>query len=210
MTEQGFKGVLDFWFPERSRSVDPEDIRQQVLWWFRGGAAAEIVRRFTTLLARAERGELDHWAGEASSRLALVIVLDQFSRTVHRGTPCAYANDPKVLRLARDGIEKGHLAALSSDWERTFFVVPLGHSEDLESHELAVRLVDELVRTCRPEHRWIHEHSASQARGHRDVIARFGRHPHRNAILGRQSTPEELAYVAAGEFVHLRAPPAKL
>lgn len=210
MREQTYQDVLEFWFPERCRSVDPEEIRQQVLWWFRGGADAEIARRFTTLLARAERGELDHWALEAGSRLALVIVLDQFSRTVHRGTPGAYANDPKALRLARDGIEKGHLAALSSDWERTFLVVPLGHSEDLESHALAVRLVDELVRTCRPEHRWIHEHSASQARGHRDVVARFGRHPHRNAILGRPSTPEELAYIAAGAFVHLRAPPANL
>jgi hypothetical protein len=92
-------------------------------------------------------------------------------------------------------------------WEKTFFFLPLGHSEDLSHVQKALRLAEELVEPAPPEFQKILQHSASQARGHRDVIARFGRHPHRNAILGRQSTPEELEYLARGEFVHTREVP---
>jgi hypothetical protein len=92
-------------------------------------------------------------------------------------------------------------AVLATAWEKTFFFLPLGHSEDFSHLDRAVHLAEELVEPAPPKVQKILEHSASQARGHRDVIARFGRHPHRNAVLGRQSTPEEVEYLARGQFV---------
>ncbi len=113
----------------------------------------------------------------------------------------------KALALALQGIEIGHYAALETPWEKTFFFLPLGHSEELTHLEVVVKLAEELVEQAPSELRRVLEHSAAQARGHRDVIARFGRHPHRNAVLGRQSTPEELDYLASGQLVHTRPLP---
>jgi uncharacterized protein (DUF924 family) len=159
------------------------------------------------LLARATKGELDNWSQRPRSRLALIIVLDQFSRTIHRGTAQAFAQDPKALRLALEGIEVGHYAALETPWEKTFFFLPLGHSEELANLDRAVNLAEELVKDAPQEQRGMLEFSGNQARGHRDVIARFGRHPHRNEVLGRQSTAEELEYLATGQLVHTRPLP---
>ena len=140
-------------------------------------------------------------------RLALIVVLDQFSRSVWRDTPRAFAQDPDALALVQRGLDAGHYTALETPWEKTFFFMPLGHSENLRHLERAVALAEELVQEALPEHRKVLEHSASQARGHQDVIARFGRHPHRNAVLKRQSTPEEIEYLARGELVHTRNVP---
>jgi uncharacterized protein (DUF924 family) len=201
-----FEDVLVFWFPPTLRN-DHATMVRQFEWWFRGGADPAIAERFSQLLERATRGELDEWAQAPRSRLALIIVLDQFSRSLYRDTALAFAQDPKGLALALEGIENGHYEALKTPWEKTFFFLPLGHSEDLMNLELAIRLADGLVEQAPAELRRVLEHSASQARGHRDVIARFGRHPHRNAILNRQSTPEELEYLAGGQLVHMRPIP---
>ena len=206
-TNDGFEDVLRFWFSSRPTGDHAAMVRQME-WWFRGGADAEIIERFSPLLARATKGELDNWSQSPRSRLALIIVLDQFSRTIHRGTARAFAQDPKALTLALEGIENGHYAGLDNPWEKTFFFLPLGHSEDLANVERAVNLAEELVKEAPEEHRGLLEFSGSQARGHRDVIARFGRHPHRNELLGRQSTPEELEYLATGQLVHTRPLPS--
>jgi uncharacterized protein (DUF924 family) len=198
--------VLRFWFPE-SPGRDHAAMVRQLEWWFRGGADAAILERFVPLHERATRGELDAWSRAPRSRLALILVLDQFSRSIHKGTARAFAQDPKALALALEGIENGHYAALEKPWEKTFFVLPLGHCEELAHQQKVVELAEELAVQAAPESRRMLEHSASQARGHRDVIARFGRHPHRNAVLGRRSTPEELEYLAKGELVHERPPP---
>jgi uncharacterized protein (DUF924 family) len=199
-----FTDVLDFWFPgDAARTPDPRRLE----WWFRGGADDEILARFRPLFDDAKRGALDDWAADTEARLALILVLDQFSRTIHRGTADAFAQDAKALALARDGIEQGMWATLAGPWKQTFFLMPLGHSEDLAAQEQAVALTERLAAEAPPEQRALLAHSASQARGHRDVIARFGRHPHRNEVLGRVSTPEERAYVAAGAFVHTRPVP---
>jgi uncharacterized protein (DUF924 family) len=179
----------------------------QFEWWFRGGANAAIAERFAPLLERAARGDFDHWTGTPRSRLALIIVLDQFSRSLYQGTARAFAQDPKALALALQGIGNGHYAALATPWERTFFFMPLGHAEELATVEVAVRPAEELAAQAPPELRRVLEHSASQARGHRDVIARFGRHPHSNSVLGRQLTPEEFEYLARGQLVHQRPLP---
>lgn len=198
--------VLEFWFPDLS-GTDHARLVRQLEWWFRGGADPVIYERFPSLLERAVRGDLDRWAERARARLALIIVLDQFSRSLSRGTARAYAQDGKALALALEGIENGHYAELKTPWEKTFFFLPLGHSEKLADVERAIELADQLVEQAPPELQKILQHSASQARGHRDVIARFGRHPHRNSVLGRRSTPEEIEYLARGELVHMRSPP---
>jgi uncharacterized protein (DUF924 family) len=207
MTNEEFEDVLRFWFPEHLRDDHPVMV-SQFEWWFRGGADSGIADRFPRLTDRAAGGELDDWSDRPRSRLALIIVLDQFSRSIHRGTARAYAQDQKALALALQGIQIGHYAALETPWEKTFFFLPLGHSEQLEHLETAVKLAEELVEHAPSELSRILGHSASQARGHRDVIARLGRHPHRNAVLGRQSTPEELDYLASGQLVHKRPLPS--
>ena len=206
MSAHEHEEVLGFWFP-RHMGEDHATIARQFEWWFRGGADVAIVERFTPLLERAKDGALDDWAGGARSRLALLIVLDQFSRSVYRGTKEAYAQDPKSIQLALEGIAIGHYAALETPWEKTFCIMPLGHSEQLAQLDTAVKLAEELAEQTPPNVRMFMEHSASQARGHREVIARFGRQPHRNAILGRQSTAEETEYLAAAQFVHQRSLP---
>ncbi len=204
--DKEFEDVLTFWFPQGLRA-DHATMVQQFEWWFRGGADSAIIERFAPLLERVPRGELDYWAQAPRSRLALIIVLDQFSRSLYRDTARAFAQDPRALALALDGIEIGHYAALDSPWEKTFFFLPLGHSKELKHLEAAVKLADDLVEQALAELRKILEHSAAQARGHCDVIARFGRHPHRNAIWARQSTAEELDYLASGQLVHMRPIP---
>jgi uncharacterized protein (DUF924 family) len=196
--------ILAFWFPP-GLDADEETHRRQFEWWFRGGADQAILERYEPVLQAASRGDLDHWAQAARSRLALVIVLDQFSRTVYPETAQAFAQDSKALDLAIDGLDRGYYAQLQTVWEKTFFVLPLGHSEQIALLERCVRLCEALVDGA-PEHlRKLYASSASRARGHRDVIARFGRHPHRNAALGQTSTEPELVYLASRELVHRRA-----
>jgi uncharacterized protein (DUF924 family) len=203
----GVEDVLSFWFPPPARLVAREDILRQVAWWFRGGADPEILARFPATLEAAAGGALDGWADGARSRLALIIVLDQFSRTIHRGTPAVYAQDAKALALAVDGQDAGLLAELATPWEKVFFILPLGHSEVLAYQERSVAVAEELAATAAPEHREMLAFSASQSRGHRDTIARFGRHPHRNALLSRTSTADELAFLATEQIVHTRPLP---
>ena len=140
-TNEGFEDVLRFWFSSLPHG-DHAAMARQMEWWFRGGADSEIVERFPPLLDRAKRGDLDSWSHSPRSRLALIIVLDQFSRTIYRGTAQAFAQDPKALALALEGIENGHYAALETPWEKTFFFLPLGHSEDLTKLEQVVKLAE--------------------------------------------------------------------
>ena len=204
------QAILSYWFPPGIHEADSETYRLQWLRWFGGGPEVdqEITERFGAVLERARRGELDSWMETPRGQLALIIVLDQFSRSVYKGTSLAYAQDPAALRLAREGIEAG----MDRDMEvaeRLFFTLPLGHAEGadhLERMDLAVRRAREDLDLAPPHLKPLYEHSLGQAKGHRDVIARFGRHPHRNAILGRASTPEELEYLRNGIPVHMRRP----
>ncbi len=207
----GPEEVLSYWFPPGIHEADAETYRLQVLRWFQGGPQVdrEISERFAPVLEQARRGELDSWAHTPRGRLALIIVLDQFSRSVYKGTPLAYAQDPAALRLAREGIEAGMDRDMQVA-ERLFFTMPLGHAEGpghLERMDVAVRCAEEALDLAPPHLKPLYEHSLGQARAHRDVIARFGRHPHRNEVLGRASTPEELEYLREEGPVHTRRPP---
>lgn len=208
MKNERFEDVLRFWFPDSFS--DPAAMVQRWKWWFTGGADADIIEHFSPLMEQAIQGELDDWATEPKSRLALILVLDQFSRSIYRGTAQAFAQDPKACQLALEGINLGHYTALATPWEKTFFFMPLGHSEDLKNLELVSKLATELVQETPPEHQPLLEFSAAQAQRQRNIIARFGRHPHRNEILGRRSTPEELEYLTHGQLVHQHPLPPQL
>jgi uncharacterized protein (DUF924 family) len=121
-------------------------------WWFQGGPEVdtEISERFAQVLEQARRGELDHWADTPRGRLALIVVLDQFSRNIYRGSPLSYAQDPKALELAVGGIDLGMDRELSS-MERIFFWMPLGHSEDLALQERIVRHQEEEAANAPPK-----------------------------------------------------------
>jgi uncharacterized protein (DUF924 family) len=198
--------VLRFWFPAEPYA-DAATLAQRFDWWFRGGGNASIARRYRSLHEQAARGELDHWTAAPRPHLALIVVLDQFSRALHAGTPRAYAQDAKAQQLALQAVVGGHYAALGNAWEKTFCLLPLGHAESLAALDRAVSLAEALIDEVPPHLAALARHSASQARAHRAIVQRFGRQPHRNAILGRNSTAEERAYLAHGDFVHLRALP---
>jgi uncharacterized protein (DUF924 family) len=201
--------VLSYWFPEGIDDADPQKRRRQGQRWMGGVPEVdrEITERFCDVLERARRGELDRWADTPRGRLALIVVLDQFSRHVYRGTPEAYAQDEKALRLALEGIDSGMDRELGA-MERVFFWLPLGHSEDLALHERGVVHAEEEAANAPPHRRALSDFGVSQAKAAREVIARFGRHPHRNEILGRESTPEELEYLRTETPPHLRRPPS--
>lgn len=176
--------VLDFWFDD-----DPTVFRQQR--WFQGQDTLDALMktRFAGTLNVALSGLFDRWAQSAEGALALVIVLDQFSRNIHRGTPRAFAGDEKARRIARGAIESFQDRALTPV-QRVFLYLPFEHSEDMEDQDRSARLFSPLavypqLAEC-----------VTSAYAHRSVIAQFGRFPHRNAILGRESTPAELVYLA--------------
>ncbi|MDQ3864022.1 MAG: DUF924 domain-containing protein [Actinomycetota bacterium] len=201
--------VLSYWFPEEDLlTADAETFQRQVRWWMRGGPEVdrEIVERFGGVLEQARRGELDHWAKTPRGRLALIVVLDQFSRNAYRGSALSYAQDEKALRLAVEGIEAGMDRELRP-MERDFFWMPIVHSEDVSLHRRHVGYVEELASEVPPHLRSFYEFRLAQARAGVELMERFGRYPHRNEVLGRISTPEELEYLRTETPLHLREPP---
>lgn len=203
--------VLAFWFSEVGHEADLEAHRAFWTHRMRGGVDDEIRARFGELTEAAARGFLDQWSTTVRGRLALVLVLDQFSRSVWRGTPSAFAQDIRAARLVLDAFQNGHYDALRHVWEKAFFLIAIGHCEGPEHMErmdrttaLARALVDEAPEHLRLNYRIVED----QNRLTRDVIARFGRHPHRNLTLGRLSTAAEEAYIAEGAFPHQRKIPA--
>lgn len=201
--------VLSYWFPEEDLlTADAETLRRQVRRWMRRGPEVdrEIVERFGGVLERARRGELDHWAKTPRGRLALIVVLDQFSRNAYRGSPLSYAQDEKALELAVEGIEESMDLGLRP-MERDFFWMPIVHSEDVSLHRRHVGYVERLAGEAPPHLRPFYEFRLSQARAGVELMERFGRYPHRNEVLGRSSTPEELEYLRTETPLHLREPP---
>ncbi len=187
--------VLNFWFADTADG--PQALARRNRVWFRGGAPfdGECTERFTATLEAAKSGELEHWKESPHGRLALIILLDQLSRNIYRGTAAAFQQDGQALAACRDGIERGHDAQLSPI-ERTFFYMPLEHAEDREVQALSVRLFDSLAKESSEEWREPLEANAGYARQHRDIVEKFGRFPHRNALLHRDSSPAEQAYLA--------------
>jgi uncharacterized protein (DUF924 family) len=187
--------VLDFWLGAcgADGALDPQKRRM----WFGDGRKydAEIGARFGALYGRAAGGGLEEmWAESPRGRLALIVLLDQFSRHIHRGSGSAFAHDPAAQRLAVDGIERG----LDRDLipaARSFFYLPLEHAEDLALQRLSVENFRSLCGEVAPAWRKDYESFLDYAQRHHDIIARFGRFPHRNDALGRESTEEEAEFL---------------
>ena len=187
-----------FWFGDLSS----EGSSTQTQRWFTKDVAfdGEILERFGPVLERAKTGELDSWGSEPRQALALVILVDKLARNAYRGTAEAFAQDPRGLRVCLDGQARGLDRALTF-LQRYVFVMPMMHSEDREIQRRGVlafhALSDEAKAASEPETVQAMLRSAHEYAGrHAAIIERFGRFPHRNAILGRASTDEEVAFLA--------------
>ena len=174
--------VLDYWLG----AVGPEG-------WYAGGEDldGEIATLFGPIWQAALDGHIEHWVDGTAGTLAYLVVCDQFSRNMHRGTALAFATDARARDAARRAIEQGwDLEA--PEPARQFFYMPFEHSEDLADQDLAVSLMAERMQG--------HPDLTLHARAHREIIARFGRFPTRNQALGRDSTAEEQAFIDAGGY----------
>jgi uncharacterized protein (DUF924 family) len=179
-----------------AQSSDPGDVvsfwlAQDKENWFSANPTfdAEVRHRFADVIEQAKSGSIDDWAESPKGALALVILLDQMSRNIYRDSPEMYAADAKALAVAESAIARGFDEALAAN-ERAWLYMPFMHSEDLEDQEKSIALFS---RSGLAENLPFAIH-------HADIIRRFGRFPHRNAILGRHTTPEEAAFLAGGGF----------
>ncbi len=191
------ESLLEFWFPASPCSAD--ELKQAGQLWFFPSAEqnADIKDRFQAAVARALAGDLDHWDTDERSRLALVLLLDQLTRCVYRGTADAFAGDAKALGLAQSSIDCIANSELSPV-QLQFLFMPLQHSEDLVVQDQAVALYRDLAeRSAGPEQQVL-QTAAEYAQLHRDIIAQYGRFPYRNRVLGRHNTAAEEAYLASG------------
>ncbi|MCU0305435.1 MAG: DUF924 domain-containing protein [Thermoanaerobaculales bacterium] len=186
--------LLALWFGEGGDDAEI-GARQAKLWWGGGPETDELLgARFGRAVSAAAAGALDHWTGSPRGRLALILLLDQLPRAIHRGTPAAFAQDAAARRVAERGIDSG-ADQLLRPIERVFVYLPFEHSEDLADQERSVELLGRLAGEVPEPMRATFQGYLDWAIRHRDVIARFGRFPHRNRVLGRASTPEELEFL---------------
>lgn len=196
MTLETPEAVLAWWLGETRE--DASALQAQARLWFTKSEAtdAEIRARFGDTLNALKAGLAEDWARQGTqARLAAIIVLDQFSRNMHRGTPGMFATDAQALALAREAVEAGEDEALS-EVERVFLYLPYEHSEAASDQERAVELFEKLQNEAREDFRAYAETTLDYAHQHKAVIDRFGRFPHRNGVLERENTPEEAAYLA--------------
>lgn len=177
--EQAIAEMLGFWLDQDDKTIFTAD----------PAFDADVKLRFADLLKEAKSGRLDHWSETGRGALALVILLDQMSRNIHRGTPEMYAGDAKAVAVAKAAILRGFDEEFGPA-ERRWFYMPFIHSENLGDHETCIALFEKMDL---PEQLHFATH-------HAKIVRRFGRFPHRNAILGRTSTPEEEAFLAGGGF----------
>ena len=183
--------ILDFWFGKNPS----EPLSNQARWWKKDPAFDEEIRvRFSDLLESARKGELQSWESSPKGLLALVIVLDQFSRNCYRGDSDSFAADTRALRLSLDGQIKSWDQKMTPV-QRWFFLMPMMHSEDREIQRRSIAAYQQLAAGAPPELKTALEGALDYARQHASIVERFGRFPHRNQILSRTSTPEELEFL---------------
>ena len=190
--------VLEFWLGDALTLGWPSQSRGEL--WFGGGVALDrqIEANFGDLVRNATTGGLTEWEAAPLDRLALVLLLDQFTRNVFRGSALAFGGDARALALALDTMERG--------WDndlplagRTFLMLPLSHAESLDMQDRAVAYISRQAASAPALHARLLDGHVKSALEHRDVVAAFGRFPHRNAALGRLSTPAEQSWLLTGK-----------
>jgi uncharacterized protein (DUF924 family) len=186
LTAAGLEERMRFWFGDDSEKSEARRRRDEMLR-----------ARFEPLVIEAAEGRLASWSASPRRRLSLILLLDQLPRNLYRGTPRAFATDGEALALALSGIQSGGDAALDVA-ERLFFYMPLQHAESLEAQEESVTAYRRLLAEAPQALSATFATTLRFAEAHRSIIQRFGRFPHRNRILGRPSSPQELAYLAGG------------
>ena len=187
--------ILSFWFKEQALSAPQIDRRMDI--WFGEDPTfdLEIEKAFAGDVDSACKGELDHWAAEPRGRLALIILMDQFRRNIHRNTAEAFSKDKLALKLCVEGAMDKEDASLPPI-QRVFFYMPLQHAESLKVQQKSVALFNKLAESVSPTYQETFLTVAQFAELHHDIIERFGRFPHRNELLGRENTPEEDEFLA--------------
>tara|TARA_A100000171_G_C2136441_1_gene150644 strand:+ start:375 stop:944 length:570 start_codon:yes stop_codon:yes gene_type:complete len=182
MTKKSAEDVLSFWF---GNPMDPDYACYRAEWFSQNSAFdTKINDLFGDLYHQAIVGSLDSWKASYKSTLALIILLDQFSRNLFRGQARAFEQDYKALKLAEYALEKGYDKRLTHENEKAFLFLPFEHSENLQDQEKSIQLFSQLNETYH-----------NYARRHYEVIKKFGRYPSRNKALGRVTTPEEKKYL---------------
>ena len=195
MGEVEFQAVIDFWFGSEACLGKIIESKSS-LWWGKSvDSDSEIKQRFESLLLRFSKDELNHWKQSKHGWLALIVLSDQFSRNIYRDSARAFAFDEKALALCLEGIAKGIDTRLNP-LQRVFFYLPLEHAESMPMQERSVSLQKQLLESVDASLKGAFQGFYNYALAHRQVIEKFGRYPHRNALLDRQSTEEELRYLA--------------
>jgi uncharacterized protein (DUF924 family) len=188
------RSIHDFWFG----SLGDDDSYSESLFgrWFQSGDEIDdqIRRDFGELVEAAGSGELAGWRESAEGALALVILLDQFTRNIFRGTGDMYKFDARAREIAEEAVTAG-FDCLLHPVKAAFFYFPFEHAEDLEAQDKSVTLFRMLPRRVAEEHRGQYHGFIDYAIAHRDIVARFGRFPHRNELLGRETTPGEARFL---------------
>jgi len=174
--------LLSFWF---GTSILDDFPRNRDMWWQKDSEFDQLLRdTYSSLHDQAAQGALDHWQETPLGCLCLILLLDQFPRNMFRDTPRAFATDPKALEVTFHALEQGFDAGLP-ETARLFLYLPLEHSEDIDNQNACISLMQNFQSS----------NFVNFAERHRAIIRRFGRFPHRNAILGRPSTPEEITFL---------------
>ena len=190
--------ILDFWFGSNQDDLAVAEERSE-LWWTKNKATDdEIRRRFENYVILADSEQLKDWLATPRGRLALIILCDQFPRNIYRDTGGAFSCDEKALQWCIEGLERKVDRELRPI-ERVFFYLPLEHAEYIKLQDLSVKCFGELVSNANTEQKALFEGYLDYAVRHRQIIERFGRFPHRNRLLSRESTKEEMEFLKESE-----------
>jgi uncharacterized protein (DUF924 family) len=189
--------ILRFWFGDRCETEEEISALVEKCFSVNPDLDGEIRERFGDAPERAIAGEFDAWRDETRAAVALVIVLDQFPRNLFRASPQAFAFDARALEIAKQWVDDGN-AQGAAPIEACFMYLPFEHAESLEDQRRCMSLYEELARRVPPELRERFDGFTDYARRHETIIERFGRFPHRNELLGRASTPDEVRYLEDG------------
>ncbi len=196
---QEAQNILDFWFGLLTRKTDiPAD--KASMWFVNGADYDHVIReKFLSLHNQAQNGQLAHWQNSAKNLLALIILLDQFSRHIYRSSAQSFAQDEQAIYLVKEGIDAGYDRKLFFV-ERQFFYMPIMHAEDIGIQDISVKMFTDLKNEVPSELRETYTKILSFAESHRFVISKFGRFPELNEILNRKSSESEIEFLNMGEY----------